>query len=222
MSMGLLGKKLGTTQVNDKEGNRVAVTVIQVGPCLVVQKKTVEKDGYAALKLGFGSKKEKSTSKPMRGVYAKLKTEPRRLLREFRILSEDLGKYEEGKEVRVEQVFSVGQIIDVRGKTKGHGFTGVVKRHLMKGNDAGHGTHEFFRHGGSIGTRTWPGYVHKNKRMAGHDGDEKVTMPNLKVVDILADKNCLLVAGAVPGANNGFVELHPSATRKPKAAKPAN
>ncbi|MFH1017202.1 MAG: 50S ribosomal protein L3 [Pseudomonadota bacterium] len=221
MPMGLLGRKLGITQVNDQEGNRIAVTLIEAGPCLVVQKKTVEKDGYAALKLGFGAKKATRTTKALRGVYAKIKAEPRRLQKEFRIPSEDLGKYEEGKEIRVDEIFTLGQIIDVKGRTKGHGFSGVIKRHHMKGNDAGHGTHEFFRHGGSIGTRTWPGYVNKNKRMPGHDGDKRITMPNLTVIQILADKNCILVSGAVPGANNAFVEILPSATRKPKA-KPAN
>jgi large subunit ribosomal protein L3 len=219
MSMGLLGKKLGITQVNDKDGNRIAVTVLETGPCLVVQKKTVERDGYAALKLGFGEKREKNTTKALRGIFAKLKAKPRRLLHEFRITSEELGKFEEGQEIKVDQIFTEGQIIDVKGRTKGHGYTGVVKRHHMKGNDAGHGAHEFFRHGGSIGTRTWPGYVNKNKRMAGHDGDERVTMQNLKIVALLPDKNCMLVSGAVPGANNGFVEVLPSATRKPKTKK---
>jgi large subunit ribosomal protein L3 len=206
------------TQVNDDAGNRIAVTVVEVGPCLVVQKKTLERDGYAALKLGFAEKREKRESKAMKGVFGKLKAKPRRMVREFRIPSEELGKFEEGQEIKVDQVFSEGQLVDVTGRTKGRGFTGVVVRWNMKGNDATHGTHEFWRHGGSIGTRTWPGWVHKNKHMAGHYGDEGVTTQNLKVVRLLTDKNCLLVEGSVPGSANGFLTIRPASTRKPKAA----
>jgi len=213
MALGLLGRKLGMTQINDELGRRVAVTIIETGPCTVVQKKTPEKDGYSALKIGFGDRKEKRTPSALAGVFKKANVKPQAVLREYRILAEELAKYETGKQVKVEEVFKVGQYIDVTGKTKGKGFSGVMKRHRMKGNRATHGTHEFWRHGGSIGCRTWPGYVHKNKRMCGHDGNDRVTIPNLKVVQVLAEQNCLLVAGAVPGFNTNYLELKPSATR---------
>lgn len=209
MALGMLGRKLGMTQVNDEKG-RHAVTLLEVGPCLVMQKKTQEKDGYTALKLAFGSLKEKRSNKPLSGQFKQTKSKPRRWVREFRVEGEEFGKFEEGQEIKLADVFKPGQFVDVAGRSKGRGFTGVMKRWNMKGFRASHGTHEYFRHGGSIGTRTWPGYVHKNKKMAGHYGDERVTVQNLRVVDVLADKNCLLVAGAIPGANNGFVEVRPA------------
>ncbi|MFH1263105.1 MAG: 50S ribosomal protein L3 [Pseudomonadota bacterium] len=209
MSLGLLGRKLGMTQLNDEQG-RHAVTLVEVGPCLVLQKKTVEKDGYCAFKLAFGAKKEKRTDKATKGDFARVKATSRRFIREFRVKSEELGKFEEGQEITFSQVFKVGQIVDVAGKTKGHGFTGVVKRWGMKGNRRTHGTHEFFRHGGSIGTRTWPGNVHKGKKMCGHYGDERVTTQNLKIVRFLEEQNCMLISGNLPGATNSVVEIHPT------------
>jgi large subunit ribosomal protein L3 len=214
MSFGLLGKKIGMTQINDTDGRRIAVSVVEVGPCVVVQKKTNEKDGYAAVKIAFGEKRVKSTKKPEKALYEKLKSTPKRWMREFRVGSEELGKYQEGQEVKVDQVFKAGQIVDVTGRTKGHGTTGVMVRWNMKGNDAGHGTHEFFRHQGSIGTRTWPGWVHRGKRMGGHYGDERVTTANLRIVQILADKNVVLVEGSVPGKPNGCLEIKPAANVK--------
>lgn len=214
MSLGLLGRKLAITQLNDETHGRLGVTLVEVGPCLVMQKKTVEKDGYSAFKLAFGAKKPKRTSKAMKTIFDKLKTTPRRFIREFRVKSEELGQFEEGQEVKLGQVFKAGQFVDVAGKTKGHGFTGVVKRWGMKGNRRTHGTHEFFRHGGSIGTRTWPGNVHKGKKMPGHYGDVRITVQNLKIVQLLEDKNCMLIAGSVPGAVNSMIEIHPAATAR--------
>ena len=219
MALGILGRKLGMTQVNGDDGRRIAVTMIEAGPCLVMQKKSVERDGYAALKLAFQEMKAKRLSKAVRTQFEKLKTNPRRYIREFRVASDDLGKFEAGQEVTLEGLFAPGQLIDVVGRTKGRGFTGVVKRWGMKGNRASHGTHEFFRHAGAIGTRTWPGNVHKGKKMPGHYGDTRVTIQNLKVVSILKEQNCLLVEGAIPGADNAIVELRPSATRPSKASK---
>ena len=216
MSLGMMGTKLGMTQVNDEAGNRIAVTVIRTGPCLVVQKKTAEKDGYSALKLGFGEKKEKNTAKAQRKVFETLKSKPKRHLREFRVPTEELGKFEAGQEIKIEHVFKAGQFGDVAGKSKGHGFTGVMKRHNMKGNDAVTEPTNFSGIRVPSAPGTWPGYVHKNKRMGGHDGDERVTIPNLKVIQILTEENCLLVQGAVPGALNGFVIV------KPAAKRPAN
>jgi large subunit ribosomal protein L3 len=211
MSLGLLGKKLGITQLNDAEHGRMAVTLVQVGPCLVLQKKTMEKDGYTALKLAFGPKKASRTDKATKGTFDKVKAPARRHIREFRIKNEELGQFEEGQEITLSQVFKLGQYVDISGKTKGRGFTGVVKRWGMKGNRRTHGTHEFFRHGGSIGTRTWPGNVHKGKRMGGHYGDERATIQNLKIVQLLEDKNCVLLSGAIPGGTNSLVEIRPAA-----------
>ena len=213
MALGLLGRKLGMTQINDENGRRAA-TVIELGPCLVMQKKTVDRDGYCALKLAFGEKKMKRTNKPEKGRFEKIKATPRRFIREFRINVDDLSKFEEGQEITMAQIFKEGQAVDITGRTKGRGFTGVVKRWGFKGNRRTHGTHEFFRHGGSIGTRTWPGTVHKNKKMCGHYGNERVTTQNLEILKMLSDKNCILVTGAVPGANNGFVEVRYAAKQK--------
>jgi large subunit ribosomal protein L3 len=209
MALGLLGRKLGMTQLNDEANGRMAVTLVEVGPCVVMQKKTVEKDGYAAFKLAFGEKKAKRANKPLKGQFDKVKAAPRRWIREFRVTTEELSKFEEGQEIPMNAVFKAGQNIDVVGTTKGRGFQGVVKRWGMKGNRRTHGTHEFFRHGGSIGTRTWPGNVHKGKRMGGHYGVERVTTPNLRIVQLLEDRNCFLVEGSIPGAVQGLVEIRP-------------
>lgn len=209
MALGLLGKKLGMTQINDVE-KRIAVTIIETGPCMVLQKKTAEKDGYTALKIGFGEKKEKQTTGAMKGQFKKANMSPKKWIKEFRVEGEAFDKYQEGQEVNLSEVFQEGQIIDIAGTTKGRGFTGVLARWNMKGNRRTHGAHEFFRHGGSIGCRTYPGHVHKNKKMAGHYGVERVTVPNLKIVKILEDKNCILVSGSVPGGENGLLEITPS------------
>ncbi|MCB0307978.1 MAG: 50S ribosomal protein L3 [Bdellovibrionales bacterium] len=217
MSLGLLGKKLGMTQVNEGE-SRVAVTIVEAGPCVVIQKKTLEKDGYIALKVGFGDKKAKNMPKAQRVIFENIKMTPKRWIREFRVTEEILAKYEVGQEIKLSDVFQENQIIDVVGTTKGRGFTGVLARWNMKGNRRTHGAHEFFRHGGSIGCRTFPGHVHKNKHMAGHYGVERVTVPNLRIVKILEDKGCLLISGSVPGAGEGFLELKPSKRYHLKAA----
>lgn len=211
MALGLLGKKVGMSQVNDGERGRVAVTVLEVGPCLVVQKKTLERDGYSALTLGFGKKRAKRAPKAEKVRFEKKKMPLQRYLREFRVSVEDLAKFEEGQEIKVDQVFQAGQEVNVAGLTKGRGFTGVMKRWNMKGFDATHGTHEFFRHVGSIGTRKTPGTVHKGKRMPGHYGNERVTVRNLRIVNVLPERNCLVLNGSVPGAANGLVEIVPGA-----------
>lgn len=214
--LGLLGKKIGMTQINGAE-KRIAVTAIETGPCIVLQKKTAEKDGYSAIKVGFGEKRPKNTIGADKGQFEKVKTSPKRWIREFRLSAEEVAKFQEGQEIKISEVFKEGEYIDVAGTTKGRGFTGVMARWNMKGNRRTHGTHEFFRHGGSIGCRTYPGHVHKNKRMGGHYGVERVTVPNLTIVKILEDKNCMLVSGSVPGADNGFLEILPS-KRYPKAS----
>lgn len=218
MSLGLLGFKRGMTQINDEKKGRVGVTVIEAGPCLVMQKKTVEKDGYSAIKVAIGEKKESRTPKAQKVQFEKLGSKPKRFIREFRISTEELAKFEEGKEIKLTDVFQLGQKVDVTGRTKGRGFTGVMARWNMSGFDRGHGTHEFFRHGGSIGCRAWPGTVMRGKKMGGHYGDEQVTTQNLQIVKILEEENCLMVTGSVPGFTNSFITLKPAIKVKAKKA----
>jgi len=200
---GLIGKKVGMTQFYNAEGNLVPVTVVQTGPCVVVQKKESGKDGYNALQVGFGSKKSQRVNKPMQGHMAKAGKGAFVVLKEFRL--DDVSKYEVGQELKVSELFKVGDRIDVAGISKGHGFTGVIKRWSFAGFPGSHGTHEYFRHGGSIGNRSYPGRVRKGKKMAGHWGDEQVSIQNLEVVDIRAEQDLMLIKGAVPGAKQGIV-----------------
>jgi large subunit ribosomal protein L3 len=200
---GLIGKKVGMTQFYNAEGNLVPVTVVQTGPCVVVQKKESGKDGYNALQVGFGSKKSQRVNKPMQGHMAKAGKGAFAVLKEFRL--DDVSKYEVGQELKVNELFKVGDRIDVAGISKGHGFTGVIKRWSFAGFPGSHGTHEYFRHGGSIGNRSYPGRVRKGKKMAGHWGDEQVSIQNLEVVDIRAEQDLMLIKGAVPGAKQGIV-----------------
>lgn len=200
---GLIGKKVGMTQFYNAEGNLVPVTVVQTGPCVVVQKKESAKDGYNALQVGFGSKKSQRVNKPIQGHMAKAGKGAFVVLKEFRL--DDVSKYEVGQELKVSELFKVGDRIDVAGISKGHGFTGVIKRWSFAGFPGSHGTHEYFRHGGSIGNRSYPGRVRKGKKMAGHWGDEQVSIQNLEVVDIRAEQDLMLIRGAVPGAKQGIV-----------------
>ena len=200
---GLIGKKVGMTQFYNAEGNLVPVTVVQTGPCVVVQKKESGKDGYNALQVGFGSKKSQRVNRPIQGHMAKAGKGAFAVLKEFRL--DDVSKYEVGQELKVSELFKVGDRIDVAGISKGHGFTGVIKRWSFAGFPGSHGTHEYFRHGGSIGNRSYPGRVRKGKKMAGHWGDEQVSIQNLEVVDIRAEQDLLLIKGAVPGAKQGIV-----------------
>jgi len=200
---GLIGKKIGMTQVFGADGSVVPVTVIQTGPCVVVQKKEKAKDGYSALQLGFGSKKNQRVNKPEQGHVVKAGKGAFQVLREFR--SEDVAPYEVGQEIKLSDLFKAGDRVDVSGTSKGRGFTGVIKRWGFAGFPASHGTHEYFRHGGSIGNRSFPGRVFKGKRMAGHWGDERISVQNLEVVGVRAEENLLLVKGAVPGAKRGVL-----------------
>lgn len=201
--VGLIGKKLGMTQVFAADGTCVPVTVIQAGPCTVVQKKTPERDGYAAVQVGFGEKKPQRATKAERGHCARSGKGPFAVLREFR--GEVLSGYGVGQEIPAVALFQPGDLVDVTGRTKGRGYAGVVKRHGMKGFPATHGTHEYFRHGGAIGNRSFPGRVFKGKHMAGHYGDQRVTVQRLRVVDVKPEGHLLLVKGAVPGARGGIV-----------------
>lgn len=213
MRMGVLGKKLGMTQVFAEDGERIPVTVIQAGPNYVVGKRTVDRDGYSALIVGFGDKPERLANKPELGQLKAVGLKPVRVIREFRLPEADVAKYEVGQALKLSEVFEEGNPLDITGTTKGKGYQGVMKRHGMSGTKASHGVHEYFRHGGSIGCRLTPGRVHKGKRMSGQMGSERATTQNLQLVQILDDDNAILVRGSIPGPKNGFVTLRKAATR---------
>jgi large subunit ribosomal protein L3 len=206
---GLIGKKVGMTQFYNAEGNVIPVTVIQTGPCVVVQKKESTKDGYNAIQIGFGSKKNQRVNKPEQGHMAKAGKGAFEVLKEFRL--HDVSQYQVGQEIKAADLFKAGDRIDVSGTSKGHGFTGVIKRWSFGGFPGSHGTHEYFRHGGSIGNRSFPGRVRKGKKMAGHWGNEQISVQNLEVVDIRPDDNLMLIKGAVPGAKQGIVVVRRAA-----------
>jgi large subunit ribosomal protein L3 len=206
---GLIGKKIGMTQVFAEDGNLVPVTVIDVTTCAVVGKRTPEKDQYSAVTLGFGEIKEKSLSKPQLGSFKKKSAPLRRHLKEFRVSPEDAEKLNIGDEVKAD-MFAKGQLVDVTGVTKGRGFQGVMKRWSFKGYRQTHGTHEYRRHPGAIGQRKTPGRVYPNKKLPGHYGVEQVTTQNLQVVEVDVEKGMILVRGAVPGHADGIVFLRPA------------
>ncbi|MFI0405312.1 50S ribosomal protein L3 [Actinomadura sp. 3N508] len=199
---GVLGEKLGMTQVFDDEGRIVPVTVVQAGPCVVTQLKSQEKDGYAAVQIGFGQIDPRKVNKPRGGHFEKAGVTPRRYLVELR--SDDTTGYELGQEITAD-VFEAGQKIDVTGTSKGKGTAGVMKRHGFKGLGASHGTQRKHRSPGSIGGCATPGRVFKGLRMAGRHGNARTTVQNLTVHAIDAEKNLLLIKGAVPGPNGGVV-----------------
>jgi len=215
MSIGIIGKKVGMTQIFKEDGERVPVTVLNAGPCTIIQKKG-EADGYYAIQLGFDNIKLDKVNKPLSGHFKKSNSAPKRKLREFRVTKEEADKYNVGDEVKV-TIFEKGGFVDVTSKSKGKGFTGVIKRHNFSRPTMTHGTHEAFRHGGSIGGAT-PARVEKGRKMPGHSGDEKVTVQNLEIVDVVEDQNLLLVRGAVPGGKNGIVNIR-KALKKPAGKK---
>ena len=207
--MGLLGTKLGMTQVFDEEGNVVPVTVVQCGPCTVLWVKTAgSKDGYHALQLGFGARKASSLNKPLAGQLKAAGVEaPIAHVRELRVDEATAGKHAAGSVLKVADVFGNGEKVDVTGTSKGRGFAGVMKRYHFKGFIRSHGTHEFFRHGGSVGTRLTPGMTLRGKRMGGHMGAARVTVQNMVVAKIDAERDLLYVRGGVPGPNGGLVAI---------------
>ncbi len=208
--MELVGRKLGMTQIFNDKGDRIPVTVVRAGPCTVVQKKTAERDGYSALQLGFEDRKEKHTSKPQRGHFARAGVSPRRLLYEVRVSAEELEGFELGQTVDCAS-FAEITAVDVSGVSKGRGFTGVVKRWGFKKQGESHGTHEFFRHGGAISAGSYPGKVLRGKKMAGQHGNRLVTTQGLRLVRVDAERNLLFIRGSVPGHTNAFVRVRPSA-----------
>lgn len=214
MTMGIMATKVGMTQVFIEDGVRIPVTVLRIEPNVVVAKKTQDRDGYTAVQLGFGQIREKLVNKPTKGHFAKANVEPARFLKEFRVSEKELEGFEIGAKIGLEFLEGVTSL-DISGVSKGKGFAGVMKRHNFSGFPASHGTHEYFRHGGSIGMRAQPGKVLKGKRMAGHMGDEVVMVKNLRIIRLMPEEGLVLVRGAVPGSKNKVVELKAS-TRTPK------
>ena len=209
MAIELLCRKIGMTRLYDESGQSIAVTVLEAGPNPVVQKKTPEHDGYSALQLGFGARRPRNVPKALKGHYQKANVAPLRRLKESRVPAEDAAKYEVGQAIRAD-VFSQGQVIDVIGTSKGRGTAGVVKRHNFSVHTEGHGTHEFFRHGGSIGSNSDPGKVIKGLKMPGRLGNARTTTRNLLVAKVDAERNLLFVRGSVPGHPNAFVRVRPA------------
>ena len=211
MRTGLIAQKLGMTRIFTEEGNHVPVTVLKVDNCQVVAVRTEEKDGYTAVQLGVGKAKVKNVTQPMRGHYAKAKIEPKRKLVEFRVPKD--GLIEVGSELSAEH-FVAGQFVDVTGTTKGRGFSGVIRRHNFGGLRATHGVSVSHRSHGSTGQRQDPGKVFRNKKMAGHYGAERVTTQNLRVVATDGARGLIMIEGAVPGAEGGYVLVKDAAKRK--------
>jgi large subunit ribosomal protein L3 len=203
MISGLLGRKLGMTQVFLADGSLVPCTVIEVGPCPVIQVKTPERDGYEAVQVGFLTK-SRGTNKPLRGHFAKHNVQPLRYVREFKAIGEKT--FAAGETLTLD-VFLEGERVDIAGITKGRGFAGVVKRYGFAGNPGAHGTHETFRGPGSVGSAAHPSHTPKGKRLAGHYGVDRKTIRNLLVVRVDKDRNLLLVRGAIPGSRGGLVEI---------------
>ena len=203
MKKGLIGKKVGMTQVFDEKGNVIPVTVIEAGPCVVAQVKTVDNDGYNAIQLGFGDVKEKHTNKPQRGHFSKAKLAVKKHLREFRVDTVDEVKV--GDEIKAD-IFEAGEKIDVQGITKGKGFQGVIKRHGGHRGPMTHGS-MYHRRPGSMGACSTPSRVFKGKKLPGHMGTNKVTIQNLDVVKVDMDKNVILVKGSVPGPKGAILKI---------------
>ena len=207
MKKGIIGKKIGMTQIFDEIGNVIPVTVIEAGPCVVAQKKTTETDGYNAVQLGFIDAKEKQLSKPMKGHFAKAGVAAKKHLKEFRL--EDCAALNVGDTITAE-TFAAGEKVDVTGITKGRGYTGAIKRWNHHTLCSTHGVGPIHREVGSMGANSTPSRVFKNKKMAGQYGNEQVTVLNLKVVKIDAEKNLIAIKGAIPGAKNGIVFIRDS------------
>ena len=206
MKKALIGKKIGMTQIFDETGKVVPVTAIEVGPCTVVQIKTVEQDGYQAVQLGFGEVKESKLNKPELGKFTKSKLTPKRVLKEVRL--DSIEGIKVGDELKAD-VFSVGDKVDIQGTSKGKGFQGVIKRHGQSRGPMGHGS-MYHRRPGSMGSTSTPGRVYPGKKLPGHMGVETVTIQNLEVVKVDLDKNVLLVKGSVPGAKGSILKIKSS------------
>jgi len=202
---GLLGRKMGMTQIFDENGMRVAVTVVQLGPCTVIRKKSEEgADGYSAVVLGYEEVAEHRLSKPLQGQFKAANAAPKKILKEFRMPQAEVDALEVGAELTA-SLFEAGALVDVTGTSKGRGFQGVMKRHNQHGAKRTHGVHEAFRHPGSIGMASYPGRVAKGTALPGQMGNAQVKMQNVTVVSVDEEKNIVLLKGGVPGANNGLI-----------------
>ena len=214
INKGILGKKIGTTQIFDSEdGARIAVTILEVGPCEVVQKKSADVEGYTSLQLGYGDQRKQNITKPKEGHFKKAGVSVKRHLKEFKFCEEVYEALKPGDKVTIDQ-FEEYEFIDVSSTSKGKGFAGVMKRFNFHGRPATHGTHESFRGPGSIGMHQTPGRVVKGRKMPGHMGDETVTVQNLMIVKIDKENNLLYVRGAIPGGKNALVVVRDS-VKKP-------
>ena len=211
MNKAIIGRKVGMTQIFTPDGKVIPVTVVEAGPCPVVQIKTVEKDGYAALKLGFDEVSEKRVNKPDLGQFKKAGVKPQKVLKEFRLA--DLSAYEVGKEVKAD-IFKEGEHVDVVGTSKGHGFSGVIKRWNQRRLKETHGVGPVHREVGSMSANSTPSRVFKQKRMPGQYGHERVTVQNLEVVKVDAARNALLIKGAIPGPKGSIVAVSDSVKSK--------
>ncbi|MGX8702644.1 50S ribosomal protein L3 [Caproiciproducens sp.] len=207
MQKGIIGKKIGMTQIFDEKGNVIPVTVVQAGPCVISQKKTVENDGYAAVQMGYGDLKPNKVTKPLKGHFAKADIAPKKTLREFRV--ENTEAYNVGDLVKAD-AFAAGDRVDVTGTSKGKGYAGVIKRWNFQRLKETHGSGPVARHGGSNGSCSDPSRVYPGLKMAGHLGAEKVTVQNLTVAKVDAENNLIAIKGAVPGPNGGIVVIHDS------------
>jgi large subunit ribosomal protein L3 len=216
---GIIGKKLGMTQYFSEDGTVMRCTVIE-SDLTVIGKRTKEKDGYDAILVGLGERREKNVTKPVAGLYKKAGQTPKRFLRELRLPAETVATYEVGAKVKLEEVFEPGQFVDVQGITIGRGFTGVMRKYHFAGSVTSHGSHEYKRHGGSIGTNMTPGRTLPGLKMPGQYGNTTVSVLNLKVAKIVPDQHLLLIEGGVPGARNSMVTVRGAVKKKggkPKA-----
>jgi len=204
MQKGIIGKKIGMTQIFDEKGKVIPVTVVEAGPCVVTQKKTVEKDGYAAIQIGFGDMKANKVTKPMKGHFDKGGVAPKKFLKEFRV--ENIDSYNVGDLIKAD-AFAIGDKVDVTGTSKGKGYAGVIKRWNFSRLKESHGTGPVHRHAGSNGPVSDPSRVFKGKKMAGHLGAEKVTVQNLLVAKVDAENNLIAIKGAIPGPNGATVVI---------------
>jgi large subunit ribosomal protein L3 len=214
-TLGIIGRKLGMTQIFLENGSVIPVTVVEAGHCAVVQKKTKEKDGYNAFQIGFLPKNSQRVNKPLSGHFKKAGVGPFYHLKEFRV--EKAEGYELGQEVSL-NLFKPGDVVDVTGLSKGKGFTGVMKRHGFHGSPGSHGTHEYFRHGGSVGSAAYPHHTFKGLKMPGQHGNRKVTLQNIKVVDVKEDQNLILLKGGIPGGPHGLILIRSATKRRGSAS----
>jgi large subunit ribosomal protein L3 len=213
---GVIGEKVGFTQYFTADGTVKRVSVVKAGPLVVVGKRTQEKDGYTALIFGMNDAKEKHLTKSQLGTFKKANVAPKRIVRELRCDAEFAGKFEVGGTVKLDEIFKEGQFVDAQGTTIGRGFTGVVRRWGFAGGTRTHGTHEYRRHGGSIGTNMTPGRTLPNIKMGGQYGSETVSILNLKIARVDSDKNLLLIEGGIPGSASGVVVIRHAVKKRLK------